>query len=81
MSDFKFIFDLEDHLKSQFPGKADAAWHIAPEKCPETMEGDLTINAFRFARVFGQAPDKLAAAIAEYLTTHDDVEKVDTVEY
>ena len=79
MSDFKFIFDLEDHLKSQFPGKADAAWHIAPEKCPETMEGDLTINAFRFARVFGQAPDKLASAIAEYLAAHDDVEKVDTV--
>ena len=79
MSDFKFIFDLEEHLKATYPGKADAAWHIAPEKCPETMEGELTINAFRFARVFGQAPDKIAAAIAEYLAAHEDVEKVSTV--
>ena len=79
MSNYKFIFDLEDHLKQQFPGKADTAWHIVPEKCPETMDGELTINAFRFARVFGQAPDKIAAAAAEFLQAHDDVEKVDTV--
>ena len=68
MSDFKFILDLENHLKAEFPGKAPENWHIAPEKCPETMEGELTINVFRFARVFGQAPDKLAGVIAEYLT-------------
>ena len=79
MFDFKFISDLEDHLKNTFPGKAPENWQIAPEKCPETMDGELTINAFRFARVFGQAPDKIAAAIAEYLTGHADVEKVSTV--
>ena len=80
MADYKFIFDLEEHLKAQFPGKAAADWHIVPEKCPETMNGELTINAFRFARVFGQAPDKIAAAAAEYLTAHEDVENVETVE-
>ncbi|MBE6369225.1 MAG: arginine--tRNA ligase [Lentisphaerae bacterium] len=79
MSDFKFIIDLEEHLKGLFPLKAADNWHIAPEKCPETMDGELTINAFRFARVFGQAPDKLAGVIAEYLNSHEDVEKVDTV--
>ena len=79
MSDFKFILDLENYLKAQFPGKAADNWHIAPEKCPETMEGELTINAFRFARVFGQAPDKIASAAAEYLASHPDVEKVSTV--
>lgn len=79
MSDFKFILDLENYLKAQFPGKAADDWHIAPEKCPETMEGELTINAFRFARVFGQAPDKIASAAAEYLASHPDVEKVSTV--
>jgi len=79
MSDFKFIFDLEDHLKAEFPGKAAADWHIAPEKCPETMDGELTINAFRFARVFAQSPDKIAGMIAEFLKNHADVEKVDTV--
>ena len=79
MADYKFIFDLEEHLKAQFPGKAAADWHIVPEKCPETMNGELTINAFRFARVFGQAPDKIAAAAAEYLTAHEDVENVETV--
>ncbi|MBE6366374.1 MAG: arginine--tRNA ligase [Lentisphaerae bacterium] len=79
MAAFKFILDLEEYLKQQFPGKADAAWHIAPEKCPESMNGELTINAFRFARVFGQAPDKLAALISDYLTNHAEVEKVETV--
>ncbi len=79
MSDYKFIYDLEEHLKAQFPGKADALWQITPEKCPETMNGELTINAFRFARVFSQAPDKLAAAIADFLASHSDVENVETV--
>ena len=79
MADYKFIFELEEHLKTQFPGKADANWHIVPEKCPETMNGELTINAFRFARVFGQAPDKIATAIADFLNSHEDVESAETV--
>ena len=79
MSDFKFISDLENYLKTQFPGKAPENWHIVPEKCPESMEGELTINVFRFARIFAQAPDKLASVIAGYLADHEDVEKVDTV--
>ena len=79
MIDYKFILDLENHLKAQFPGKAGSDWHIAPEKCPETMNGELTINAFRFARVFGQAPDKIAAAAAEFLAAHEDIESVETV--
>ena len=79
MSDYKFILDLEKQLQADYPGKAPANWHIVPEKCPETMTGELTINAFRFARIFGMAPDKLAAEIADKLRAHDDVEQVETV--
>ncbi len=75
MSDFRFISVLEEELKKQFPGKAPADWHITPEKCPDGMDGELTINAFRFARVFGQAPDKLASLIETILNGCEDVEK------
>ncbi len=79
MSDFQFINDLENHLKTVFPGQAPADWSIAPERCPESMPGELTVNTFRFARVFKQAPDKIAAAAADFLAHHADIEKVDTV--
>jgi len=79
MLQFQFVSDLEAQLREQFPGKAPEDWRILPERTPENMPGELTVNTFRFARVFGQAPDKIAAAAAEFLARHPDIETVDTV--
>jgi len=80
MLTFQCIADLAAHLRQSFPGaEIPADWEIVPEKCPETMTGDLTVNCFRFARYFKQAPDKVAALAAEFLGKHADVEKVEAV--
>lgn len=79
MLQFQFVSDLEAQLRERFPGKAPADWQILPEHTPENMPGELTVNTFRFARVFGQAPDKIAAAAAEILARHPDIETVETI--
>ncbi len=78
MIKFKFIDDLCNGLKAAFPN-ADSELSIVPERCPENMEGDLTINCFRFARNLKGAPDKVADAAAEILAKHPDIEKVEKV--
>ena len=80
MIEFKCIADLEAFLKSEFPqAEIPDNWNIAPEKCPADMTGDLTVNCFRFARVFRAAPDKIAEMAAEFLSRHADVEKAEKI--
>ena len=43
------------------------------------MEGDITVNCFRFARFLKQAPDKIAEAAVEFLSSHPDVEKAEKI--
>lgn len=76
---FQFARDLEAHLRAAFPGKVPENWALPVERAPENMPGDLTVNAFRFARIFGQAPDKLAALLAEELGKHPDIEQAAVV--
>jgi arginyl-tRNA synthetase len=75
---FKCIQELPAFLKTAFPG-ADVPvdWTVSSEICPQNMEGELTVNCFRFARIFRQSPDGIAAKVAEFLAAHADVEKAE----
>ena len=80
MIEFKCIADLEAFLKSEFPqAEIPANWNIATEKCPADMTGDLTVNCFRFAKIFRAAPDKIAEMSADFLNRHADVEKAEKI--
>ncbi len=71
---FKCLDDLRDSLFQEFPQhKAPAGWRIALEQCPPEMEGDITVNCFRFAKVFGKSPDQIADSVAKILSAHPDV--------
>lgn len=71
---FKCLDDLRDSLLKEFPQrKAPAGWRIALEQCPPEMEGDVTVNCFRFAKVFGKSPDQIADMAAKILSAHPDV--------
>ncbi len=76
---FKFITDLSQFLQKTYPNCVAADWLPLAERCPENMTGDLTVNAFKFARMFKTAPDKMAAMVVEFLQQHDDVEQVNCV--
>ena len=45
---FKFVADLQAHLKET----KGADVEVNPEVCPGNMEGDLTVNWFRFAKLW-----------------------------
>ena len=80
MIEFKCIADLEAFLKSEFPqAEIPTNWNIATEKCPADMTGDLTVNCFRFAKIFRAAPDKIAEMSADFLNRHADVEKAEKI--
>ena len=71
---FKCLDDLRDSLLKEFPQhKAPADWRIALEQCPAEMEGDITVNCFRFAKLFGKSPDQIADVAAKILSAHPDV--------
>ncbi len=71
---FKCLDDLRDALLKEFPQhKAPPSWSVALEQCPQDMEGDITVNCFRFAKVLGSSPDKIADAVARILSAHPDV--------
>ena len=73
----KFLTDLENHLRSQFPNyPADAV--LQADACPAGQKGDLTLNCFKIAKFCGN-PMQAAAAAGEFLTGHQDVESVETV--
>ncbi len=78
MLNFAFTGDLAGRLAAVF-GSFPADTVITPERCPEGMNGDITVNCFRFARLCGASPDKVTAEVAGFLSGHADVESVETV--
>ena len=74
----KCINDLTSFLADHF-NREDTEISIKPELCPPNMQGDVTVNCFRFAKVFGSAPNELAAVAERYLVEHADVESVECV--
>lgn len=71
---FKCIYDLANSLIAAHPGHSlPENWLPSPELCPPNMEGELTINCFRFARDLKTPPDKLAGEVREILSAHPDV--------
>lgn len=77
---FQCINDLEKKLAADFPqAQLPSDWEIEPELCPADMNGDITINCFRFAKFFRLAPDKVADSVIGFLSSHPDVEKTEKV--
>ena len=75
---YLFIDDLKKFLVSEFEG-FPADIDIAPEQCPDGMEGDLTVNCFRFAKFCKIAPNMVAEKVVNFLNGLDDVEKAEAV--
>jgi len=77
---FKSITDLQNYLADKFP-EADipADWSIDVDICPPGQDGDLTVNCFRFARIFKSKPEVIAEVVVDFFNNHDEVEKVDVV--
>ena len=80
MMNFKCIIDLQNYLLAKFADCVDgAALNIETEICPADMEGDVTVNCFRFARVLKSNPMEVAKLAADFLSEHEDVEKVELI--
>lgn len=73
----KFLEDLEGFLRSRFPSYP-AEPVLTLEACPPGQSGDFTLNCFKIARYCGN-PAAAAAAAAEFLIGHPDIEKVETI--
>lgn len=69
------INDLEKHLLDT----KGAEISINPEICPPNMEGDITVNCFRFAKDLKSNPMQAAQEICDFLNNHDDVEKAEVI--
>lgn len=77
---FKCVTELKSFLVSSNPSATvPADWQIVPEPCPDGMNGDITVNCFRFAKLFRQAPDKIAEAAASFLQQHPDILQAERV--
>lgn len=71
---------LEQQLPAAFPqAQIPADWSIAPEQCPADMDGDVTVNCFRFARFFKAAPDMVAEKTVELLNADPEVKKAERI--
>ncbi len=71
---------LEKQLQTVFPqAQIPADWSIAPEQCPADMSGDVTVNCFRFARIFKAAPDMVAEKTVELLNADPEVLKAERI--
>ena len=73
---FVVVTELEAFLAREYgvsrPG-------IRPERPPEEMKGDITVNCFRLARDLRTNPMQIAATATEFVRRHDDVEDVDCI--
>lgn len=73
---FRCVRELAEHLRTA---------HDAPEleipvdACPPDMQGDITVNCFKFARTLRGNPMQLATAVRDWLRNHDDVARADCV--
>ena len=69
-----------DDLGEMFRGAYGATGlKIQPEACPPGMKGDITVNCFRLAGETKRKPVELAAAAADFLSKHADVDSVEAV--
>ena len=74
------IADFSAELLRKNPeNKTKPGWCIVPELCPQGMSGDVTVNCFRFAGMFGKRPDQLAAEAVDYFRAHGDVASAEAV--
>ena len=75
--EYQFVVDLENFLRDKFE-KYPAEPALAVEACPAGMTGDFALNCFRIGCFCGN-PMQAAAAVAEFLKGHPDVEGVEVV--
>ncbi len=80
MIQLKCIVELENFFK-QYYSKCipPVEWSIAVEKCPPEMPGELTVNCFRFARIFGDRPERIAELAESFLAKHQEINQVSRV--
>jgi len=67
------VNDLTAWLEREYTVSGLAVNH---EFCPPEIEGDITINCFRFAKGLKRNPMEVAAQVTEFLDAHDDVRTV-----
>ena len=78
MNSFKCIIELADFLQKEFPQASfPENWTVNAEKCPPNMDGDLTVNCFRFAKILRSSPDKIADKVLEFFKQNSDVDKAE----
>ena len=73
---FKCIDDLYKELTSD---AEFTAFKLQAELCPPDMDGDITVNCFRFARNLKINPMELAQKVKTIIEKHSDVEKVEYI--
>ena len=66
---------LLEHPTVELPQDFTIPW----EPCPGGMNGDITVNCFRFARNFAVSPDQLADEVTRILQKNEDVDGVEKV--
>jgi len=80
MNSFKCITELADFLQKEYPqASLPENWTVSADKCPPNMEGDLTINCFRFAKDLRSSPDKIADKVLEFFTQNSDIAKAEKI--
>lgn len=75
----KCLTDLQTALCALPDTNFPTDWTVEPEICPADMNGDITVNTFRFARFLGQKPDDAAETVAKLLETHEDVAAIERI--
>ncbi len=75
----QFTQDLSQHLQQLPHANFPTDYAVEFELCPQDMEGDITINAFKMARFAGRKPEEVAAEIVNFLSTHSAIEKVEAI--
>ena len=71
---FQFIQALHNWLCEKY--SPDAPMPVA-ELCPAGFDGDVTISCFPLAKPLRTNPMQLAAQVAEFLASHDDIQKAE----
>ena len=77
---FTVIEDLKKHLLSSYPDSLPKpGWDITPEICPAEMNGDITVNCFRFAGIFRVKPTEMAQVVLDFVSSHPDVIEAEVI--
>lgn len=70
----KCIERLSESLFTSHPQSVKPeGFEIVFEQCPQGMTGDITVNCFKFARVFASSPDAIAQEVCDILANDPDV--------